>query len=200
MSHQGVDPKLIDRSRTQLDAGYARLIGFECKTTKGFEWFGADPGHDALSAYGLLEFTDMAIVRDVDKAMLARTRDFVMSSRDGNGGYKRQTHTLHTWVADPECAASYNTWALLEAGADTKQLDKEIAWIRENIAKSNNTYALALATNILALAGDKTAADAFMKKLAAKQTDTGLVDGATTSVIGSGGEALQIETTSLATL
>lgn len=200
MSHQGVDPKLIDRSRTQLDAGYARLIGFECKTTKGFEWFGADPGHDALSAYGLLEFTDMAIVRDVDKSMLARTRDFVLSARDGNGGYKRPGRTLHTWVADPECAASYNTWALLETGVDAKQLDKEIAWVKETVGKSNNTYAIALAANILSLAGDKPAADAFMKKLASKQTDTGLVDGATTSVIGSGGEALQIETTSLTTL
>jgi hypothetical protein len=195
-----VDPTLIERSRTQLDAGYARLIGFECKTTKGFEWFGADPGHDALSAYGLLEFTDMSGVRDVDKGMLARTREFVLNSRDGKGGYKRQTHTLHTWVADPECAASYNTWALLEAGTDAKQLEKEIAWVRENVAKSNNSYAIALGANILSLAGDKAGADGFMKRLTAKQTDAGLVDGATTSVIGSGGEALNIETTALAAL
>jgi uncharacterized protein YfaS (alpha-2-macroglobulin family) len=200
MSHQGVDPKLIDRSRTQLDAGYAKLIGFECKTTKGFEWFGADPGHDALSAYGLLEFTDMAIVRDVDKSLLARTREFVLNSRDGNGGYKRPGRTLHTWVADPECASAYNTWALLESGADAKQLEKEIAWLKDNVGKSNNTYAVALAANVLSLAGDKDAADALLKKLAVKQTEAGLVDGATTSVIGSGGEALQIETTSLATL
>src|SRR5205085_5100298 len=70
----------------------------------------------------------------------------------------------------------------------------------DNVAKSNNTYAIALTANILSLAGDKAAADAFMKKLAAKQTPAGLVDGATTSVIGSGGEALQVETTALATL
>ena len=43
-------------------------------------------------------------------------------------------------------------------------------------------------------------AKSLMDRLAAKQSDTGVVDGATTSVIGSGGEALQIETTALATL
>src|ERR1043165_5591317 len=39
-----------------------------------------------------------------------------------------------------------------------------------------------------------------MDKLAAKLHKDGYVDGSTTSVIGSGGEALQIETTSLAIL
>jgi uncharacterized protein YfaS (alpha-2-macroglobulin family) len=200
MSHQGVDPKLIERSRTLLDEGYKRLIGFECKTTKGYEWFGADPGHDALSAYGLLEFTDMALVREVDQRMLKDTREFVLNARDGKGGYKRLTHTLHTWIADPECSNGYNTWALLECKADPKELQTEIGWIKDNVAKSHNSYALALAANIMELAGDHEASKSFMDKLVARQSDTGLVDGATTSVIGSGGEALQIETTALATL
>jgi hypothetical protein len=200
MSHQGVDPKLIERSRGLLDEGYARLIGFECKTTKGFEWFGADPGHDALSAYGLLEFTDMALVRQVDPRLLKDTREFLLKSRDGNGGFKRQTHTLHTWIADPECANGYNTWALLECGTDRAALAPEIAWAKANLANSKNSYALALGANIMALAGDTEAAKAFMTKLAGKQSESGMVDGATMSVIGSGGEALQIETTALAAL
>lgn len=200
ISHQGVDPKLIEKSRTLLDEGYARLIGFECRKTRGYEWFGADPGHDALSAYGLLEFTDMALVREVDKGMLARTREFVMNARDGKGGYKRLTHTLHTWIADPECNNAYITWALLECGTPAKEIEKETAWIRENIAKASNTYAIALGANILSMAGDGDTAKAFMNKLAAKQASSGMVEGATTSVIGSGGEALAIETTALATL
>ena len=200
MSHQGVDPKLIERSRTLLDEGYNRLIGFECKKTKGFEWFGADPGHDALSAYGLLEFTDMAIVREVDPKLLANTRGFVMNSRDGKGGYKRQTHTLHTWIADPECNNGYVTWALLESRTDPKELAAEVGWIKENIARAANTYAVALGANVMSLAGDSETAKSFMNKLATKQTREGAIDGATTSVIGSGGEALQIETTALACL
>lgn len=33
---------------------------------KGYEWFGQSPGHEALTAFGLLHFTDMRQVRDVD--------------------------------------------------------------------------------------------------------------------------------------
>jgi hypothetical protein len=40
----------------------------------------------------------------------------------------------------------------------------------------------------MALSGDAAAASSFMTKLADKQAETGMVDGATASVIGSGGE------------
>lgn len=198
MSHQGVDPALIERSSQILQTGYDRLRGFECKTG-GFEWFGADPGHDALTAYGLLEFTDMSQVRYVDPALLARTRAWLLDQRDGKGGYLRKTHTLHTWIADPECANAYNTWAILEAGVQD-DLSTEVKWIRDAAEKSQNTYAVALAANVLALAGDKEGVDHLLDKLAGKQQTNGSLNGATTSVIGSGGDALAIETTALAAM
>ena len=73
LSHQGVDPDLVRRSKEKLQRGYERLTGFECKD-HGYEWFGASPGHEALTAYGILQFTDMTQVREVDQAMLKRTR------------------------------------------------------------------------------------------------------------------------------
>ena len=48
-----------------------------------------DPGHEALTAYGLMQFTDMAEVRNVDKDMLDRTRTWLLSRRDGNGGFSQ---------------------------------------------------------------------------------------------------------------
>lgn len=197
-SHQGVDPTLIEQSAKILATGYDRLRGFEAKN-HGYEWFGADPGHDALTAYGLMEFTDMSRVQNVDPAMLARTRDWLLAQRDGQGGYLRKTHTLHTWIADPECANAYNTWSLLEVGAKA-DLAKEVAWVREAAETSQNTYAVALSANVLALAGDQDGANHLLDKLAGKQQPDGSLSGATTSVIGSGGEALQIETASLAVL
>jgi uncharacterized protein YfaS (alpha-2-macroglobulin family) len=198
MSHQGVDPALIEKSGAILQTGYDRLRGFESKSG-GYEWFGADPGHDALSAYGLMEFTDMAQVRQVDPVMLQRTRQWLLEQRDTKGGYLRKTHTLHTWIADPECANAYNTWALLEAGIKA-DLDAEVKWVRDAAETSQNTYAIALAANVLALAGDKDGENRLLDKLAGKQQADGSLAGATTSVIGSGGEALSIETTALAVL
>ncbi|QDU96503.1 MG2 domain-containing protein [Lignipirellula cremea] len=198
MSHQGVDPAVIERSADILDRGYARLLGFESKSG-GFEWFGGDPGHDALTAYGLMEFRDMAEVRQVDADMLARTTKWLLAQRDGKGGFERKTHTLHTWVAEPECSIGYNTWALLSADVDA-DLSTEVKAVRELAEKSQNSYAVALAANVLTLAGDKDGSNHLLDKLAGYQQADGSLSGATQSVVGSGGEALQIETTSLAAL
>ncbi|MBW3596082.1 MAG: A-macroglobulin complement component [Planctomycetes bacterium] len=196
MSHQGVDASLIERSAGILETGYKRLLGFE-SPSGGFEWFGGDPGHDALTAYGLLEFSDMSEVRYVDPAMLKRTREWMLDQRDGKGGYERKTHTLHTWVTDPECANTYNTWALLEAGIDA-DLATEVQWVRDAGEKSQNTYAVALAANVLAKAGDEEGLNHLLDKLTGSQQEDGSLSGATQSVVGSGGEALTIETTALA--
>lgn len=196
MSHQDVDPTLIERSAGMLEKGYQRLIGYECKTG-GFEWFGNDPGHDALTAYGLMEFTDMAQVRYVDSAMLRRTSDWLLKQRDGTGGFQRKTRTLHTWLADPEVAYTYDTWALLEAGVDA-DLSKEVAWVRKAAEETDNTYVMALAANVFSRAGEKEGEEHMLDKLAGRQASNGSVEGATVSVVGSGGESLRIETTSLA--
>ena len=43
-----------------------------CVKGGGFSWFGNEPAHQILTAYGLLEFSDMAKVHDVDPALIAR--------------------------------------------------------------------------------------------------------------------------------
>jgi alpha-2-macroglobulin-like protein len=197
LTHSGVDPQLIAQSNALLDKGYQRLIGFECKN-KGYEWFGEDPGHECLSAYGLLEFTDMSSVRTVDQVMLNDTRNWLMSHRDGKGGFTHARRALHTWIADPDCANGYCTWALLETGQ--KDLDKEVDWLKNAAASDSNSYVKALAANALFLAGDPAGAKEFMNELASRQQSDGSVAGATTSVVGSEGQSLEIETTSLATL
>ena len=62
LTHTGVDPATIEKARNLLDVSYKKLTGFESRS-RGYEWFGADPGHEALTAYGLLQFTDMSHVR-----------------------------------------------------------------------------------------------------------------------------------------
>ena len=196
-SHVGVDPQLIERSSAMLDAGYQRLTGFECKSG-GYEWFGADPGHEALTAYGLLEFTEMSRVREVDSAMLQRTRQWLLGQRDGKGGFKRERRALHTWLADADVSNAYITWALLSAGET--DLAAEIDQVASTARTSENSYVIALSTNVLLLAGRTDEARPLLEKLALLQTPAGDVTGGTKSIVGSGGEALTIETTALATL
>ncbi len=88
-SHSGVDPKLVASAREKLERGYQRLVGFETKE-KGYEWFGEAPGHEALTAFGLLHFADMKQVREVDTAMLARTREWLLQAARRQGRLRAQ--------------------------------------------------------------------------------------------------------------
>jgi uncharacterized protein YfaS (alpha-2-macroglobulin family) len=199
LNHTGVDPKLVNMAREKLDAGYKRLVGFWCPD-RGYEWFGQNPGHEALTAFGVLHFTDMAQVREVDKSMVENTRAWLLKQRDGKGGFERKRRALHTWIEDKDCSNAYILWALLESGEKVDGLKAEIDSLKTAASASQNSYVLALASNVFALAGDKAEATKMMEKLAAKQNKDGKVEGGTASIVGSGGETLEIETTSLATL
>jgi len=198
VAHTGVDPKLIERSRQMLDKGYAKLVSFECKQ-HGYEWFGGDPGHEALSAYGLLQFTDMAQVWNVDRTMMERTRAWLLAQRDGQGGFKRNKRALDSFGGAPEATTNaYVVWALQRVGE--KDLGPEIAALQKLASETKDSYVIGLAANVLAGSGDMEAARRLMDRLVQAQTDKGLVDGAVTSITRSGGQALQIETTALSVL
>ncbi|MEZ6186576.1 MAG: alpha-2-macroglobulin family protein [Planctomycetota bacterium] len=198
-SHRGVDPALISKTAGLLDKGYARLVGFEC-SDKGYEWFGGDPGHEALTAYGLLEFNDMAAVGcAVDDGMVGRTRTWLLSRRDGEGGFKRNERALDSVGGAPAPTTNaYITWALAEAGET--EIQKEIDAVVEGALASEDAYVRALAANICLKAGQLERAKDLAGKLAAAQTEAGDVAGAVTSITRSGGTSLQMETTALAIL
>jgi hypothetical protein len=199
-THTGVDPKIVRESHEMLAHGYQRLTSFECKN-HGYEWFGgASPGHEALTAYGLMEFADMrkAKLRMVDEPMVERTRQWLFKRRDGKGGFLRNPEALDSFGGAPAPTTNaYIVWALVQAGEPG--LDKEVAALKKS-AFSGDSYIIALAANVAAATGDMPTARALMAKLAQKQGKTGAVTGADTSITQSGGEALSIETTSLALL
>jgi uncharacterized protein YfaS (alpha-2-macroglobulin family) len=198
LTHTGVDPATIEKARSLLDVSYKKLIGFESRS-RGYEWFGADPGHEALTAYGLLQFTDMSHVRAVDKDMLDRTRAWLLSRRDGKGGFNMNAKALDSFGRAPlDTTNAYIVWALIESGE--KGLDKEIAAVKTSAVSTQDSYIVALGANTLAAAGDQTGARQLMDKLAKKQESAGNVTGAVTSITRSGGDALSIETTALAVL
>ncbi|NJO90932.1 MAG: hypothetical protein HC831_19690 [Chloroflexia bacterium] len=75
------------------------------KVTK---WFGHSPGHMALSAYGLMQFNDMKTVCNyVDDKMIQRTANWLLDSRDGNGGFKRSAYKTYFGSNDNDIFNSY---------------------------------------------------------------------------------------------
>jgi hypothetical protein len=207
------NPQVAARAKGLLDKGYGRLIGFECPETPtrsklGYEWFGAaDRPHLALTAYGLLQFKDMARVQSVDPAMLKRTQSFLLSRRDGKGGFTQPADGHSFGMAPKQVVDAYVVWALVESDPDdVEKLDlaKEIAALKaealnEKSAGGRDAYFVALVANVLAIRGDRDV-HKLLERLRDKHLKDGAVTGAATSITRSGGRDLEIETTALSLL
>jgi len=199
-------PELERRARDLLASGYVKLTSFECQSPssnnrQGYEWFGGTaPPHEALTAYGLLEFRDMARVYDVDPKMIERTRVYLMSRKDGKGGFQRNTRALDSFGRAPDdITNAYIVWALTESGKDD-DVSLELATLAGQAKTSKDPYFLALVATSLINRGQAEEGTTLLKRLAVAQQTDGHLDAANTSITGSGGRDLQIETTALAVL
>jgi uncharacterized protein YfaS (alpha-2-macroglobulin family) len=199
------NPALERRIREVLARGYQRLTSFECqdpgdRLRKGYEWFGGTaPPHEALTAYGLLQFRDMARVYDVDKPMLQRTQAYLMRQRDGKGGFNRNPRAIDTFGRAPQHVTdAYIVWALTESGKD--DVAKELDALAGQAKKSDDPYFVSLVALSLANRDRKGEAVELLRTVAKAQKEDGRLEAKQTSITGSGGRDLQIETTALAVL
>src|SRR5205807_1762468 len=94
---------------------------------------------------------------------------------------------------------AYIVWSLTESGKDD-DVTKELVSLRERAESSKDAYFLALVANSLFNRDQADAGVALLKRLVASQQSDGHLDGGETSITGSRGRDLQIETTALAVL
>lgn len=196
-------PELMARARGMLDRGYARLTSFEVPAASakaGYEWFGHAPAHEALTAYGLLQFRDMARVAEVDAKMLERTRTYLMSRRDGQGGFLRSKAALDSFGrASDSVTNAYIVWALTESGP-TDDVTTELKKLESESLTSSDPYFLALVANALLNRDRVEPARAILTRLAGQQQANGSLTGGSKSITGSQGNTLTVETTALGLL
>jgi len=194
--HGAADLAAQRRARGLLDRGYAKLTSYE-SADGGYEWFGRNPGHEALTAYGLVQFADMAEVWEgVDPTMVDRTVDWILERRDGKGGYTLSKVALDGFGrASPEVTAAYVTWALTEL--DRTGIEVELAAQTKSARSTSDPYLLALATHTLANVGSGSEAAG---RLVSMQGVDGAWRGVGHSITRSSGGPLHVETTSLAVM
>ena len=149
-------PLLESMAIEYLNLGYQRLVSYEVPGG-GFEWFGQPPGHRILTAYGLLEFTDMSKVMNIDPAILDRTRAWLLAQQESDGRFRAAPEGIHEGATnnftDSDLrATAYIVYALLESGDRSSQTLRGLEWIRANSSTATDAYTLGLIANALWLA------------------------------------------------
>jgi len=199
------NPEVELKALEYINLGYQRLLTFEVPGG-GFEWFGQTPAHRILTAYGLLEFTDMSQVAYVDPAILTRTQAWLLSQQESDGRWKSAPEGIHEGATnnftDSDLrATAYIAYALQASGTESGAVDSALTWIRANTTGVDDPYSLALAASALLI---NNPSDATGQALAArldglKQSDeaAGTVwwDSASNSFTYGSGSAMTIETT-----
>jgi TonB-dependent SusC/RagA subfamily outer membrane receptor len=137
-----IQPDVEKRALGYIQNGYQKLAAYEIKGG-GFEWFGHPPAHEGLSAYGLIQFHEMKkVFPKVDDVMMSRTRDWLLSRRNGRGGFKQNAGKYGFSAASEEVNNAYILYALSETG--TKDLSKEYDQALAEVRKSKDMYRMAL--------------------------------------------------------
>lgn len=191
-----IRPDVEQRATRYIADGYRQLKAYEIDGG-GFEWFGHPPAHEALTAYGLIEFTEMKKVAiDVSDKMLERTRRWILSRRKGDGTFHQNSGKYGFSSASAVVNNAYLVYALAETG--TTDINLEYTTSLAEAWSSGDMYRMALMANAaydLSHPEDhKKMVDHFRRTIVGNGFDK---LPANHSVVRSSGNALTIETTAL---
>jgi uncharacterized protein YfaS (alpha-2-macroglobulin family) len=207
-------PEVHAKAEGYIANGYQRLLTFEVPGG-GFSWFGQAPANKILTAYGLMEFSDMAKVYDVDPRLIERTSNWLAQQQQPDGSWKPDTYFINEGATnrynhDVLRITAYIAWSLANTGYRGPALDKAREYIASHLDDSTpDAYTLAVLANFAvddaAHSSNQDSARDFTAHIMQRLLDARKEDGdkiswstAETSVYSTGASA-SIETTGLAT-
>lgn len=149
-------PAVEATARQYIHLGYQRLLSFEVNGG-GFDWFGNPPANRTLTAYGLMEFEDMARVHDVDPKLIERTRKWLLDQQDREGSWSPEGHAMHndpTGRGDRAVAryraTAYIAWSLFGNHPSDPAAQSTLRFLLRRLPSDfDDSYELALLCNAL---------------------------------------------------
>jgi hypothetical protein len=199
-------PEIHAKAEGFIANGYQRLLTFEVPGG-GFSWFGQAPANKILTAYGLMEFSDMAKVSDVDQRLIERTGDWLARQQQADGSWKPDTSFINEgatnrYNSDVLRITAYIAWSLAATGYNGATLEKARGYIDSHRSEKSDAYTLAVIANFAADDGrDREFTRRAMQALldARKEQDDKVFWTAEETGMYGAGESAAVESTGLAT-
>ncbi len=199
-------PEVHAKAEGYIANGYQRLLTFEVPGG-GFSWFGQAPANKILTAYGLMEFSDMAKVSDVDPRLIERTGAWLASQQQADGSWKPDMYFINEGAtnrfnADQLRITAYIGWALESTGSQDGAIEKARQYVEAHMDTKPDAYTLAVIANFAVDSkSDREFTRRAMEALMDARTEKGdeVSWSAQETGVYSTGESAAIETTGLAT-
>jgi hypothetical protein len=119
----------------------------------GFSWFGTQDPAPFLSvtAFGLVEFNDMAKVHEVDEQMVDRTLQYLLSQQQPDGSWEGDQSEFFSFQTSTLRNTAFTLMAVGSSEYSGPETDKAVQYIESALAtESADGYTLALIANALA--------------------------------------------------
>ncbi len=188
--------------KNHINYGYGRMMGFEIPTG-GFEWFGNPPANAPLSAWGLLQFTEMSeLVDDFDPDVIDRTARWLATLAGPDGTWKEDNRAWSRTRGDQRRPAElFVLYGLARAGV-VDDFRPQLTAAVSDALESDRLYEVALATAALAYADyhSDVVGQAIDRLVSFQNDDGGWTVDKGSSWTFARGNALDVETTALAVL
>ncbi|MHB0999369.1 MAG: alpha-2-macroglobulin family protein [Armatimonadota bacterium] len=208
-----ITPETRMKAEQYINLGYQRLVTFEVPGG-GFSWFGDPPANKILTAYGVMEFADMAKVYEVDQNLISRTQQWLIAQRENDGSWSPDKNYLHeeSWGKIQKSnllPTAWITWSLIHSGYPASELQPSINYLKKNAVDVKDPYTLAMICNALIASKDEKKSDidqptmdAIERLLDMKVEEDGKVywKSDVSTITFTRGESADVETTALATL
>jgi hypothetical protein len=147
-----ITPEIEMKAEALMSTGYQRLLTFE-HPGGGFSWFGTQDRAPFLSvtAFGIMEFSDMARVHEIDQAMLARTVAWILTQQESDGSFKGDMSEFFSFHTSKVRNTAFTAWALASAGEMGAGLERALAYVEANLGSDNDAYTLGIVANAFAV-------------------------------------------------
>jgi hypothetical protein len=169
-------PEIQAKAEGYISLGYQRLVTFEVQGG-GFSWFGQAPANKILTAYGLMEFSDMSRVHEVDPRLIERTQAWLASQQQPDGSFKPDTSFINEgatnrYNTDLVRITAYIGWSLAATGYKGEAVERAKQFVASHTTGKEDAYTLAVIANFAADSGaDRNWTDAAVNALASKASD-----------------------------
>lgn len=152
-----VNEELKTKAISYISSGYQKLLTYEVKgESGGYSLYGKSPAETVLTAYGLMELTDLKEVYSVDENVLNKMTNFLYNKQNSNGSFTiTGNHVGGAGSRETLALNAYITWALSESDPKNEKLSKSIEYLKDKLDDVDDNYTLALIANSLANVEDK---------------------------------------------